>query len=1285
MDSPRYSLVPILIVALAIPATLWGADSNLTVLSSSEVSFRFVYSFTTEISRIGADSATVSTDDLTRVLQVGVPPGAEARLLSALGENSLPLPANLLIPPSDNSVQLVSISRSVMTRGRQSVGVKISPVADGLMYQQVEVEIGFDRVRPSGALSRASDPVFDRIWAASLANYDAAKNWPVEDRRPMAASVEASVSAGNLTAAGTWYKISVTQTGLVGLTGAQLESAGISLAGLKSDSIRIFNAGGLPNSVHNSDPRPQFAEISLLILDGGDGNFGRTDQLLFYGEAPSRWTYPLTGAPKYVNNGYTRSNIYWLAVSGNFTEAPRRMAQLDGTPSGSPVVDSCWSRVHLEQDNVIGIEADGHIWDYYTWYWSDQTSLSLQAATPGAIGSDSAYVNLTGRTNHNIDLSVNGVSATKIDCSSSSCQQYTTALRGGAGESNQLELSLAPISGQIPPFFDYLEIYYLSRLLPVNNRLDFALRDMSGDMDVRVIDAFTSTPTVFDISDPLHPSVITGFQRGSGFVTFHTVVSSDTTKRFFCGLVGQAASPASIARADFTDLRSGFSQTDMIVITAGSLRSSLDEYVSYRAAQGVAIQVVDVADVMDNFSYGLYDPTAIRDFLKFAYETYPDPAPSGVLFVGDASYDYLDHLGTGMVNYVPSYIRPTDRTYSDDNYVYFGDYGILDSDHDRGYDMMTARWPVRSASDINTIMTKTLDYESPSTFGTWRTRITLVADDEYTPDRDNETFHTTQTETLEKEHVPRFLNRQKIYLWDYPFVNREKPAVNDAIVDAFNEGTLIVNYVGHGNPDVWAHEHVLQRTSDLLRMHNADRLPLVYAASCDIGFFDDPQGEGMAEDFLKMASGGAIGVISATRLVYAADNAQFNRAVYDNLFANPDLSISEALFAAKVQRQYPNPLDSIPRPVDNDRAYTFMGDPCLRLAVPDYRVEFDTFPDSLVALEVSRLSGRILDRTGAPYNGSGVLYISVYDSDRQRAYHLANDTSMIRYAVSGPAIFRGPATVSGGRFDLQFITPLDIGYRGVSARVSAYAVLGGVDAIGMVDSIAVSERQSTAEDNAGPSILYSSVKRGAIRDGDFLDRDDSLLIRLSDISGLNLAGGIGHGVSLVIDGQVDDALNLTGFFQYDQDSYTVGGLVFPMAGITAGPHHFKIKAWDNVNNVATAEFAAEVGSEGPLAVRNLLNHPNPMSQSTTFYFELTKPVAEVQVSVYTLSGKNIWTTSRYDLQADRYPNGTVEISWDGRDSDGDRVGTGVYIYRLTASTGVDNDNIEEFGKVVVLN
>ncbi len=1288
METTQYKSIVLSLTLILAPLSGRGSDPDLTVLVSSDSEFQFLCDFESDLQSLEASTGAISLPALERVIQVAVPPGAEARLITVYGRGTASvINRGLATGDRGDPVELAALSRPTTIRGRQTVGVRVSPVENGIFYQAVEVHVGFSRTRPPAYLSAVDDPIFDRVWSAALANHEVAKNWPVLSRERTVQTVAAGLAAKSLTAAVQWYQVKVSQTGLVRITGAQLAAAGINLGDLASDSIRIFNAGGLPNSVDNAVPRPEFQEISLMILDGGDGSFGTDDQLFFYGEAPDRWVYRSGAAPTYVNNPYTNQNVYWLAVSGSFDGAPARMEQIDGSPVGPPTqtITECWQRLHLEQDNLISTESDGHVWDFYNWFWTDETDRTLQLQTPGAVENGLAYVHVQGRSGSNIVLRVNGLAALITNCGSSSCRYETRQLKGGPSEDNQFELTLAPLTSEAPPFLDYLEVVYQGALIPSQGRIDFAVDSVSGPVDVQLVDNFSVTPSVFDISDPLNPTIISGFVRQAGVLTFRATTSSDGPNRYYIAATGQAASPVAITPTDFTNLRAGYQQTDLIIVTARSLEPYLDEYVAYRSAQGIDIQLVTVADVMNCFSYGLYDPTAIRDFLKFAYEEYPAPAPAIVLFVGDASYDFMDHLGTGVTNLVPSYIRPGDRTYSDDNYVYFGEFGILDYDRDRGFDMMTARWPVQSASEINGILSKIKTYEAPSSLGSWRTRLTLVADDEHTRDRHNEVFHTTQTEILEKQYVPRYLNRQKIYLWEYPFVNREKPEVNKAIVGAFNQGSLIVNYVGHGNPDVWSHEHVFQRGSDLPRLQNADRLPLVYAASCDIGFFDDPTREGMAEDLLAVPSGGAIGVISATRLVYAADNAQFNRAVYASLFGDLNLTICEAMFAAKVQRQYVSPTDTIPHRVDNDRAYSFLGDPLLRLGLPRLQVEFTQQPDSLVALGTATLSGRIVDELGTPVSTDGTLYLCVYDSDRERAYRLPDDTSAIVYHVTGPTIYRGSAGISAGSFQLQFVTPLDVGYRGSSARVSAYAVLGGSDAIGLVDSLRVSETQAVSDDHEGPEIRYGVAGRDNFVAGALLNRHESLIISISDRSGVNLVGSIGHGITLTLDGEVENSINLTDRFEFARDDFTSGSLIYPLSYLETGRHRFKTKAWDNANNVSTVEFDVEITADDHLVIRDLLNHPNPMSDLTTFYFELSQPVDELSVEIYTLSGKNIWFTSRYGLGADAYPNGSAEIVWDGRDGAGDRVAAGVYIYRVSALSELAARTAEEFGKVVVLN
>ncbi|MBU0985202.1 MAG: hypothetical protein KKA42_15110, partial [candidate division Zixibacteria bacterium] len=435
------------------------------------------------------------------------------------------------------------------------------------------------------------------------------------------------------------------------------------------------------------------------------------------------------------------------------------------------------------------------------------------------------------------------------------------------------------------------------------------------------------------------------------------------------------------------------------------------------------------------------------------------------------------------------------------------------------------------------------------------------------------------------------------------------------------------------------------------------------------------------EDLLTMSGGGAISVIAATRLVYAGANAQFNRVVYDIMLQDQSLSMCEALFAAKVIRQYPGPT-----PTSNDRAYTYFGGPFVKLAIPEHRTEFTERPDSLVALGLTRVSGHIVDADGAPIVQNGTLYVEAFDSDRHKVYRLEGSTdTALAYDLPGPSLYRGAVSVTGGEFTVEFMTPLDIGYGGSNARISLYADLEAGDAIGLVDSIPVSGTLETVADSIGPIVDYGILGHDSFVSGDVVAISETLEISLTDSSGINLSDGLGHGITLTLDGDAEGAQNLTGLFEYDPDNFMTGRLLFPLSELEVGTHTVKVKAWDNANNMGSVEFSIEIVEAGHFQISELLNYPNPMSDATTFYFGLTQPVSGLTLEIFTLSGRSIWKTSHANLAADQYPNSNLQIVWTGRDSAGDRVATGVYIYKASASPYSGGEAFEQFGKLVVVN
>ena len=121
-----------------------------------------------------------------------------------------------------------------------------------------------------------------------------------------------------------------------------------------------------------------------------------------------------------------------------------------------------------------------------------------------------------------------------------------------------------------------------------------------------------------------------------------------------------------------------------------------------------------------------------------------------------------------------------------------------------------------------------------------------------------------------------------------------------------------------------------------------------------------------------------------------------------------------------------------------------------------------------------------------------------------------------------------------------------------------------------------------------------------------------------------------------------------------------------MPELEPGMHVLKIKAWDVLNNSSEVVLEFIVAKDEELELKHVLNYPNPFTTRTQFWFEHNKPGQDLQVSlqIFTVSGRVIKT---FQKAINTPGNRSSELEWDGRDQYGDRVGKGVYFYKLTVT------------------
>jgi hypothetical protein len=201
--------------------------------------------------------------------------------------------------------------------------------------------------------------------------------------------------------------------------------------------------------------------------------------------------------------------------------------------------------------------------------------------------------------------------------------------------------------------------------------------------------------------------------------------------------------------------------------------------------------------------------------------------------------------------------------------------------------------------------------------------------------------------------------------------------------------------------------------------------------------------------------------------------------------------------------------------------------------------------------------------------------------------------------------------------------------------------------------------------------------------GGITDEHPTLVVNLTDSSGINISsGGIGHNLEAILDNNLSEKISLNNYYQASTDNYRKGKINYKFSEIEKGEHQLKIKAWDVNNNssVTSLDFIVEESEE--FTLEHVLNYPNPFTENTAFYFEHNRPNQSLKIllQVFTVSGKLVKTIRR-QIYADGFRVGP--LPWNGLDDFGDKIGKGVYIYKLKVESE-NGETAEEIEKLVIL-
>ena len=1097
---------------------------------------------------------------------------------------------------------------------------------------------------------------------------------------PMIAGIH-SYAERSVLADGHWVKIRVSESGVCRMSFSELRSAG-----LEPSQVRVFGYGGAQKeqdfSKRNIDDLPQ---VPVYVGE---------DYILFYVQGPISWTY--NGSRfAHTRNTYSDFGYYLLSDdAGAMLPFPEAEAV-----SGSPTDVTYYSYYQVQdKDSVNLIDRTGVSGGGRTFYgeqFAAGQTRTFTFSTPYANGDNSSvYIDMAANaaTTSTVKAQLNNTSSKSIYISSIP-DHYTFGVAGtismnGASEEQNQRVTMQFVNSNASAlaWLNYIEITTPSELVMTGsymgirslvnrnttNPVRFLLRNTTASTqiwDVTDLAAIQRMPTTM-VDDQL---AWVGTQADG--VHEYIAVNTDGTKFVQAEVVGEVKNQNLHA----------LSNIDYIIICPEGYEDvSEDLAKTHEAKQAITYAIVTDQQVYNEFSSGTPDATAYRWLMKMLYDRAKNgigQQPRWLLLMGHGTFDnrkLLRNSGTSLlltyqsknsVNEIKAYATDDYFAYLDDN------EGAIDTQG--RMDIGVGRLPVESLDEARTTVDKLIQYIRNEQTGKWKNQLVYLADDGE---------NGTHTETAEKSaELVRIKNPDfivhKIFLDAYPQeVNasgESYPLAKNRVLNLLKNGVLFFDYSGHGGYNAITNESILN-LKDIAGMTNKNQAFWLFAtcnfAQCDAGK------RSAAETAVLNPKGGAIGILAATRTVYAPQNTNLNRSVCDTLFGHSDvfhydMTLGEAILIGK------NLLGSD----ENKLAYVLLGDPCMRLNYPtDYHVETLTEMDTLNALSVQHVEGRIIDEdlnTVSDFNGK--VDITIYDKmqsiptrDNDNA---GGDPRVVAYNDYPNTIFSGATDVKDGLFNYTFMVPKDIRYNFDNGRIVYYAVtadsLETAEAVGHFEQFIIGGSGSIVTiDTVGPEMeIY--LNSPAFRNGDKTYATPRFFANLYDENGINTAGaGIGHDLMLIIDDDPKMIYSLNEYFTAANNSYQAGQVSYLMEELANGPHSLTFRAWDLLNNSTTKSlnFIVEAGLDP--SIYNVTTYPNPVQQSGVVHlivnYDQPDELIETEIYLYNTAGQMVYSHKQDNPDA-------VSINLPALG-----LNTGVYIYSVKIKSASSKYSTTS-GKIIV--
>jgi uncharacterized repeat protein (TIGR01451 family) len=710
---------------------------------------------------------------------------------------------------------------------------------------------------------------------------------PVVFPQPVAALNAASISNATLNGQ-EGIEISVSQTGWYQVSAAKLFAAGLSP---HSDprSLQLYAEG---------------VEQPLLVSAQSNGILGQNGSIEFYG----------TG----IDTPFSGTRVYWLI---NGSSAGLRIGEVHAQTSQPPSVNDFSATTVLEQRTTYftallnGENNDNFFGAVITSSPVDQ-QLTATHTDPTSSIPVSIDVQLQGGTDqqaHAVSISFNGTYVGEMDFANQVNVTNSFTVSNSLLQEGTNTVTLAALNGDN----DISVVQAITLHYPHTYTADSNWLPATAASGTSIhIGGFTNPQVqVFDITDPLSITEMVGriTLDGAAYGISLNVSGSGAGQRTLLAFSSdQIAAPDALTAHTPNHLDQPLTGASYVVISHPDFASSIAPLVSLHESEGQGAMVVTTDELYDAYNFGEKSPYALRSFLQYASTNWRQK-PQDVLLMGDASFDPRNYLGLGDLDFVPSRMVETQafKTASDDWLTDFNQTGYAT--------IPTGRIPADTPDDAALAVSKLVNFENGSTAGSWQQQATFVAD------------ANVGADFSDAAKAASLLSPPSLTATTILTDGEDPSTAQQQVVNAINNGSLLVDYSGHGAEDQWSFSDFFDATT-IPTLINGDRQPVFLLMDCLNGFFEDVYENSLAEDLLFAPNGGAVAVWASSGFTVEPPQATMNQALLSALSANPSISLGAAILQAKTGITDP----------DVRRTWTLFGDPAMKLPLASAPAQSNT-------------------------------------------------------------------------------------------------------------------------------------------------------------------------------------------------------------------------------------------------------------------------------------------------------------------------------------------------------